>query len=293
MINTDSFIYESHVLAPNSLPMIFHYDILSSSGRVLNAPEGMPLLRYGKQCVFNWHENIELLYIAKGRGLCHLGTVAYEFSAGDIVSVNSFELHYIEAYDRAEYYCLIPDRSFLISMGIDTSLVNFSPITQSDKAASLFLELAELYRGKSSFRETSLKLKITELILYMAKNASLSEKAKSDAKSLSRIKLAIGYISTHLDTRITADEAAEAAALSKYHFLREFKKLTGMTLVSFVNSMRCEKARALFSSSELSVAEVCALSGFDNASYFTKTFKRKTGMTPSKYRNLCKNTSEN
>lgn len=285
------FIYEPHIFAPDALPMIFHYDILSSSGKVFNAPEGVPLLRYGKQCVYNWHENIELLYIVKGRGLCHLGTVAHEFSENDIVCINSLELHYIEAYGHLEYYCLIPDRRFLSSNGLDTSHLSLEPVVSSNTASALYLRLAELYITASDFRAVKLKLALTELVLYLAEHCSAAA-VPADSKSLSRIKLAIGYISTHLDTHITADGAAEAAALSKFHFLREFKKLTGMTLVHFINSMRCEKARTLFSSTELSVAEVCAASGFDNASYFSKTFRASTGMTPSEYRRMCKKNSE-
>lgn len=64
----ESFVFESHQNADGALPFIFHYDVLSENAADCSVPEGVPLLRYGKRCIYNWHENIELLYIVKGEG---------------------------------------------------------------------------------------------------------------------------------------------------------------------------------------------------------------------------------
>lgn len=284
----ESFVFESHLNAGGKLPFIFHYDVLTESTGECLSPEGIPLLRYGKRCIYNWHENIELLYIVKGTGTLFSDGRRYAFREGDTVAVNSLELHFTEADSELSYYVLIPDRGFLLVNSIDTSRLSLSHVIKSDDAAKHFLRIAELYASGEAYREAKLKSELVSLMLLLADSFASNEKAVPESKSLARMKIIISYINSHLEEHISADDVARAAALSKYHFLREFKKLTGTTLVSFINNLRCEKARSLLSSGELSVSEVFSSCGFDNASYFTRVFRENAGMTPSEYRAMCR-----
>ncbi len=285
----DYYVYESHLRAAGTLPFIFHYDVLAEDMHFSDAPEGVELLHYPTgRCICNWHENLELLYIARGRGTLICDTKEYPFSQGDCVIINSLELHYIKADGPLSYYVIIPDRSFLLSNGLDTSLLSLSHVNSSAAAAELFKAFIDTYLCISPYREAKLKCSLLSLVIFLAEAFPSSEGKIPPSKSLSRIKLVIGYLNTHLEKRISADEVATAAATSKYHLLREFKRLTGMTLVNFTNNLRCEKARELLSSGELSVAEVGEVCGFETPSYFTKTFRSFSGMTPSEYRAACK-----
>lgn len=285
----DNYIYESHVRASGTSPFIFHYDILAKDMHMSDVPTGLDYLHYPSgRCICNWHENIEILYIDKGSGTLVSGSDEFSFSEGDTVIINSLELHYIKADEPLFYYVLIPDRAFLLSNGLDSSLLALSHVNRSDEAARLLAEFIKAYRTESEFSEAKIKAALLTYVLFLAEAFPSEGKSAVRSKSLSRIKLLIGYINTHADCRITADKAAEIAATSKYHLLREFKKITGMTLVNFTNNLRCEKARELLASGSLSVAEVGSLCGFETPSYFTKTFRAFAGMTPSEYRAKCR-----
>ena len=284
----ESFVFESHQNSGGAVPFIFHYDVLSQTKDDCPIPDAIPILRYGKRCIYNWHENIELLFIVKGTGTLFSDGRRFSVREGDTVAVNSLELHFTEADDCLCYYVIIPDRGFLKVNSIDTSRLSLSHIISSRESGEMFLKIAGLYASDEPLREAKLKAALLDLIILLADRFTSDEKAAPPSKSLSRMKLIISYINAHLSERISADDVASAAALSKYHFLREFKKLTGMTLVSFINNLRCEKARSLLSSGEMSVSEVCTSCGFDNASYFTRVFRENAGMTPSEYRSICK-----
>ena len=89
--------------------------------------------------------------------------------------------------------------------------------------------------------------------------------------------------------RITIDEVAKRTGYSKYHFCSRFKALTGMTYLSYLNSVRVSYACLLLQQGE-SVQAVCRATGFENVSYFIQMFKKIRHVTPHQY--ACQHRSE-
>ena len=99
-----------------------------------------------------------------------------------------------------------------------------------------------------------------------------------------RLRKAVEYIDVNLSRPLSLDCIAQQAALSKYHFSREFKKYLGMSPIHFMMNRRICLATLLLQNKELSISNVAARSGFYDQSEFTKWFKKATGFTPSWYR---------
>ena len=78
----------------------------------------------------------------------------------------------------------------------------------------------------------------------------------------------------------TAATVARAARLSPNHFSSLFRKHSGETFSDFLTSQRVRLARDLLSDLTLSVNEVASRAGFQDAGYFSKRFKRTTGLSP-------------
>lgn len=77
-----------------------------------------------------------------------------------------------------------------------------------------------------------------------------------------------------------------AMHVSLSHLSTVFKQTAGNNLSAYVTELRLEKARQLLSDMQYSISEVSVLSGYSDAKYFAKLFKKKMGSTPSEYRNL-------
>ncbi|WP_042461464.1 response regulator transcription factor [Neobacillus dielmonensis] len=95
---------------------------------------------------------------------------------------------------------------------------------------------------------------------------------------------AIGYVSAHLEKRISLEEVASHLYLNQSYFSRLFKKEMGETFVEFVTKMKVARAKELLEQTAGSVGEICERLGYDNQSYFIKLFKTHVGVTPVEYR---------
>src|SRR3954451_7425285 len=83
---------------------------------------------------------------------------------------------------------------------------------------------------------------------------------------------------------LEVDDLARAAALSKAHFSREFRRAFGESPYVYLLTRRLERAAPLLRSTDHSVAEICLEVGLQGVGSFTTSFKRMYGMTPTAYR---------
>ena len=67
---------------------------------------------------------------------------------------------------------------------------------------------------------------------------------------------------------------------------RRFKQATGLSLIDYLQNLRIEKARELLESSADSVDEICAAVGYEDGSFFRRLFKRRSGLSPARYRRM-------
>jgi len=91
------------------------------------------------------------------------------------------------------------------------------------------------------------------------------------------------YIARHIESVLRIDDLAAQVGLSRYHFLRCFKRATGSSPLQYVLARRVEHARRLLSQSEESIAAVAYAAGFSSQSHLNAMFKRHFGVTPGAF----------
>jgi len=92
------------------------------------------------------------------------------------------------------------------------------------------------------------------------------------------------YVLERLDQKIGLEEVAEYLHLNASYFSRLFKKELGETFTEFITRMKMERAKEMLDQTSHSVGKICEMLGYENQSYFIKTFKTFTGVTPMEYR---------
>ncbi len=102
-----------------------------------------------------------------------------------------------------------------------------------------------------------------------------------------RLQRAIDYIHANLTKEITVEDLAGAASLSRFHFSRMFKTVTGQSPHRFISRLRLELSKSLLTEGR-SIADVAHHCGFSSESNFVRSFRRVTGVTPGRYRALAR-----
>lgn len=95
---------------------------------------------------------------------------------------------------------------------------------------------------------------------------------------------AIYFVEQNYSSEISLDDVAKAINLSKQYVCMVFKKTTGENLSHFINNMRIEKAKQLLLNPEFSNKDIYEVVGFSNPQYFSRVFKKVTGMTTSEFK---------
>ncbi len=105
-----------------------------------------------------------------------------------------------------------------------------------------------------------------------------------DGRKMSQIRPAINYIEANYDKPVTLAEIARASHLSASRLAHLFKEQMGITAIDYVTSVRIEEAKHLLLATAQSCTEICFEVGYNNQSYFTRTFKSVVGVTPRQFR---------
>lgn len=93
------------------------------------------------------------------------------------------------------------------------------------------------------------------------------------------------YVDQHLsDTELSSTTMAEAFCLSPRQFARRVKTLTGVDTTHYIRASRILLARQLLTRTDKSIMEICLQCGFDDANYFSRTFRSDVGVSPTEYR---------
>lgn len=98
------------------------------------------------------------------------------------------------------------------------------------------------------------------------------------------LEQAKSYIDTHLDQPLSLDEIAAQVHLSRFHFLRRFRRHFHETPHQYHTRRRIEKAKELLATSELPITEICFTVGFESLGSFSTLFHQIVGWSPSIYR---------
>ena len=174
------------------------------------------------------------------------------------------------------------DSKFAEDNDLPLTVLQFDGIVRDIESLRLFAAVREAIGSGEPFAAGAAKAAILALAVHLCRHHS--HPAPEHHPHRDSVRQAIGYIHSHYAGPITIDELAAFVKVSKYYFCREFHKETGYTVVKFINNLRCREAEKLLRGSEYTVGEIARMCGFENLSYFTRTFKSVVGCTPSALR---------
>lgn len=262
--------FESHLQERKTLPFLIRQNMCYAAG---------------KSCTSNLHKNIEILHFTKGCGSVLCGENSYDVVPGDVVVVNSYLAHRVDAKETIVYDCLIVYDDFCEENGIDTSLTQFDAKITDPKVFAACQNVLDQFTDHSSLWQARVRSSMLQLLILLCREYSHPRSAPiTEDQAFQSVIGAITYMKDNLRQKLTVEEIAQHAGFSKFYFLRLFKRVTGCTVVQYINLLRCETAKELLRDRSYSVKEAALACGFDNLSYFSSVFKKHTGHLPGAYK---------
>ncbi len=255
------------------------------------------------------HEEMEIVFVDCGTCRYTIANEDVDLMEGDILVMMPWALHSFRLVNHSDFFlsnAVLASLSMINHSTVDIcSSKYFSPILNGgcsnyclirctsphyDEFRDIISELIDAYFVKEPFFEIKLK-HLLNLLFYMLLKYGYIKihndvPTKSDAES---VRSVIDYISENYKNHITLDSLADLVHLSETRLSRIFRNITGMSCIDYVIEYRLSKALDMLRSSDMSVIEIAYETGFNNISYFNRTFKKHFNKTPTEYRKKISN----
>ena len=252
------------------------------------------------QIPVHWHDELEIIYVKSGFLTVSISGESYIGKPGDAFVVSPGNLHLMGSDTGAvDYYTFLfplKNLSFRADDLLEDKLLE--PLNSghlminpriNDTAKELCEQLIEVYAAKNDESESQLtaqiktKIILLQFILEMWKKGFIIENDTSGRNIVE--KEMVSYIQQNFTGKISLKEFGEQFHLSEKYISRYFKEHFHITLSQYVTYLRLEHAKQLLQDTDIPVTEVAMQSGYQNVSYFIRSFKKTYEISPLKYRN--------
>ncbi|WP_346839480.1 AraC family transcriptional regulator [Microbulbifer sp. SAOS-129_SWC] len=241
----------------------------------------------GHHMIRDHHDDYLLLFCETGIGELEAGNFCGSVENGDVVVLPRGLPHRYRADDANPwtiFWCHFRGGladAFLAHAGLTRSMPLLKGVAEPALKSSFksLLSIARTGYGKAAFVHSANQLR--QILTLLAR---LQKKRAQRQKGFD-YEVIRNYMRDNLDQMLSLEELAALCNLSKYHFAHKYKELTGYAPLQHFIHMKVERACFLIDSTRFSVAQISFQLGYDDPLYFSRVFKRVTGLSPSKYRN--------
>lgn len=248
----------------------------------------------------HWHSDIEIIRILEGEFKITLNNKTYNAKKDDVIFVNPETVHHGTPKDCI-YECIVFQpgilytntetcKSFIECVVNGSYLIDEFHKSKNSLLTGYTNELFEAFSKKTSGYMFRVIASFYNFFAQVLDNHLFSIKETDKEvvfdKNIHKIKKILQYIRENFDKQISLEDMADKAEMSVKYFGTYFKNMTGKTPFDYLNEYRVEKAARKLLNTDLRVTDIAYSCGFNDLSYFIKTFKKINKIPPGKYRNL-------
>lgn len=247
---------------------------------------------------WHYHPEYELIFISGANGTRHIGEHIAKYEGSDLAFIGPNIPHLNFDYGIQSDY-----EKIVIQMNEDFLSDNLQKMPELADIKLLFERARKvvLFEGstkemigeklKKLIQETHFRqfINLLEIFQLLATSTEYSIlginpiEANYNLKEQQRLKKIYHFVEQNYQHKIEMKDVIALCNLSNAAFCRYFKKMTQMTFTEFLNQYRINQAQKLLLQ-DYNVTEACFGSGFENLSYFNKSFKKLTGENPMQFK---------
>lgn len=247
-----------------------------------------------------FHEEIEIKLIRDGRATLMIDNETVVAEAGDVVVINPYSLHSNMDVD------IHPPRYHLIMIGLDffernsdffdlrrifikeRTRIN-TLITKNKEISSVIESIVKEFTQKKDMYKSAVRSLVTQLLILLLRDCKNNDTPtfsldKKSVKFYETVYPALRKIHNDYTEKISIEYLAALCNVSKYHFCRIFKSVTSVSPIEYQTVYRIGIADTLLKNTDKSINEIASLCGFEDAGYFSRCYKKHTGVSPKEKR---------
>ena len=251
------------------------------------------------QIPVHWHDELEIIYVKSGFLTVNISGENYIGKPGDAFVVSPGNLHFMGSQTgTVDYFTFLFPLKYIAFRSddmLDDKLIEplnsghlmISPEIK-DTVKEQCEQLARVYAAEIDKSESKITSQIRKKIILLQFIHELWKKGfivENDTTGRNTVeKEMVSYIQQNYMGKILLREFGEQFHLSEKYISRYFKEHFHITLSQYVTYLRLEHEKQMLQETDISVTEVAMQSGYQNISYFIRSFKKTYGVSPLKYR---------
>jgi len=225
------------------------------------------------------HTAWEIVLNLQGHGISEIGDQSYAFEPGTIICQPPDVFHKKVSEDGFTDIYIQPTHFLLSKAADENGVIVLRDDTEKSFETLMFLAFQTFHKQEANYQ-------LLVDSLFDAMNHLLVSWIQSDPaeKDIERLKNKL--IHSFADPEFTLEDILSGAEYCSDHLRRRFKKSTGMTPVEYLTDLRISFAQKLMKQNNIfhyTVAEIGMMSGYYDSRYFSRIFKKKTGLSPLEY----------
>lgn len=247
----------------------------------------------------HWHDDIELILILSGQMQYNINGNVVCLKPGEGIFINARQLHFGYSEEKCEcvFLCILLHPVLLCSSrAMEQKYV--SPILfhehisfyhlkgTSEWEMQILTSIQTIYNIRNdAVSELKIQRSFFDIWIALCENViSIRQKQISQNHHLSVLKEMISFINQNYTKKLSLSDIALSGKVGKTGCCNIFKKYVNQTPNEYLTELRLRKAIELLKSTDMTVLEISYEVGFSGASYFSETFRKFFGCTPSEYK---------
>ncbi|MBP3627572.1 MAG: helix-turn-helix domain-containing protein [Clostridia bacterium] len=252
------------------------------------------------------HSGWEFVYVESGKVSVGADNATYILKRGEMVCHKPFEFHTVKPYEKDAaviIFCFETDNEYMEYFNNKILSVNqrqkqfLNDIANEARSVFLPKEPLDIVRDgqmdvspKASDLQQQFIKNTIELLIISLLSADATEKQSrislyehfSQRQTLT--ENIIEYLEENISESINLEDVSKRFSYSLSSIKRIFKEETGSSIISYLNEMRMKKAKEMLRDKRLNIEDIAIKVGFANVYYFSNAFKKRWGVSPSKFR---------
>lgn len=241
------------------------------------------------------HSCTELFYCVSGIGQFIINNETLPVGSNDLIIINSNIEHTEISYSTnpLKYIVLGVDN---IHFDLDNSqnrgwlALNFS--SKKDDIINVLNELLYELRFKRRHYEKIISLLSSAILFRITRHAALSYETIRPKDSNMECDKVKRYIDLNFHSNITLDNLSEVVHLNKFYLSHKFSEVYNISPMNYLLNVRIKESKYLLDNTNYSVSQISQILGFSSPSYFSQSFKKKVGVSPSQYKKKTNNSKK-